>query len=99
MKIKRNPWTDYTKGSKAAISDFLTPNFGFFDIGCPVFRIMNQQWKACQRKAFKDKIRVGALHSPIKLFNTPTLIHKKQVTQFEPPANCLTRNLAVAIKH
>ena len=42
---------------------------------CPFLRIMNQYWKARQRKDFRDKIRVGALHSPIKPLNTPTLIH------------------------
>lgn len=46
MKAKGNQQTDWTRGSKAAVSHFLTLYFSFFDIRCPVLRIMKQSRKA-----------------------------------------------------
>lgn len=35
---------------------------------------MNQNRKAWQCEAFRDKISIGVLSTPVKLFNTPILI-------------------------
>lgn len=44
-----------------------------------IYITMNQFLKAQQCKTFQDKIRPGALTSPIKLPNTPTPIHKRRL--------------------
>lgn len=50
-------------------------------------------------QAFWHKTKVGVLDSPIKLFNTPTIVHLVEVTGFEPAASSSRTKRSTKLSH